>query len=42
VEVRATGARQPGIDTGALAGLDLRGKAVLVHTGDDERFGSPA
>jgi kynurenine formamidase len=41
VVVRVTGARQPGIDTGALAGLDLRGKAVLLHTGDDERFGSP-
>ena len=40
--VRVTGARQPGIDAGALAGLDVRGRAVLVHTGDDARFGSPA
>lgn len=42
VVVRATGARQPGIDVGALAALDVGGKAVLLHTGDDERFGSPA
>ncbi len=42
VVVRVTGARQPGIDAGALAGLDVRGRAVLLHTGDDARFGSPA
>jgi arylformamidase len=42
VVVRVTGARQPGMDTGALAGLDVRGKAVLLHTGGDARFGSPA
>jgi len=42
VVVRITGAPQPGIDVGALAALDVRGMAVLLHTGDDARFGSPA
>jgi arylformamidase len=42
VVARVSGARQPGIDIGALAALDVRGKAVLLHTGDDARFGSPA
>ena len=42
VVVRVTGARQAGIDVGALAALDVRGRAVLLHTGDDARFGSPA
>jgi kynurenine formamidase len=42
VVARVTGARQPGIDVGALAALDVRGKAVLLHTGDDARFGSPS
>ena len=41
VVVRVTGTRQRGIDVGALAALDVRGKAVLLHTGDDVRFGSP-
>ena len=36
------GAGQPGIDIGALAALDVRGAAVLLHTGDDARFGTPA
>jgi kynurenine formamidase len=27
---------------GALAALDVAGRAVLLHTGDDARFGSPA
>jgi arylformamidase len=40
--VRVTGTEQPAIDVGAVAGLDVRGKAVLLHTGDDARFGSPA
>jgi arylformamidase len=40
--VRVTGARQPGIDVGALAALDVAGRAVLLHTGDSARFGSPA
>jgi kynurenine formamidase len=42
VVVRVTGARQRGIDVGALAALDVRGAAVLLHTGDDARFGTPA
>jgi arylformamidase len=42
VVVRVTGTRQRGIDVGALAALDVRGAAVLLHTGDDARFGSPA
>jgi arylformamidase len=42
VVVRVTGAPFRGIDVGALAGLDVRGRAVLLHTGDDARFGSPA
>ena len=41
VVVRVTGAAQPGIDAGALAAVDVRGMAVLLHTGDDARFGSP-
>ena len=42
VVVRVTGAKQRGIDVGALAALQVRGAAVLLHTGDDARFGSPA
>jgi arylformamidase len=34
--------QQRGVDLGALAALDLAGCAVLLHTGDDERFGSAA
>ena len=42
VVVRVTGAPQYGIDVGALAALDVQGTAVLLHTGDDARFGTPA
>jgi kynurenine formamidase len=42
VVVRVTGAQRRGIDVGALAALDARGAAVLLHTGDDAQFGSPA
>jgi len=35
-----TGAQQRGIDVGALAALDVRGGAVLLHTGDGARFGT--
>jgi arylformamidase len=42
VVVRVTDARQPGIGVGALAPLDVRGRAVLLHTGDALRFGTPA
>ena len=38
--VRVTGAEGLAIDVGALAGLDVRGRAVLLHTGDDARFGT--
>jgi arylformamidase len=40
--IRVTGTRRRGIDVGALAALDVRGTAVLLHTGDAARFGSPA
>jgi len=41
VVVRVTDAAQSGVDVGALAAVDVRGTAVLLHTGDDARFGSP-
>lgn len=41
VLVRVTGTQSRGIGTGALAAVDVRGKAVLLHTGDDIRFGTP-
>ena len=40
--VRVAGSGQHAIDVGAVAGLDVRGTAVLLHTGDDTRFGTPA
>jgi arylformamidase len=39
--VRVAGAGRRAIDVGAVAGLDVRDKAVLLHTGDDARFGTP-
>jgi arylformamidase len=42
VVVRVTGAQWRGIDVGALAALDVRGAAVLLHTGGDTGFGTPA
>ncbi|MGH3278282.1 MAG: cyclase family protein [Trebonia sp.] len=42
VVVRVAGARQHGINAGTLAAHDVQGKAVLLHTGDDARFGTPA
>jgi kynurenine formamidase len=42
IVVRVTGTQQHGVDVGALAALDISGTAVLLHTGDDARFGSPA
>jgi len=42
VVVRVADARQRGIGVGALAAFDVRGKAVLLHTGDDARFGTAA
>jgi arylformamidase len=40
--VRLAGSRRRDIDAQALAAVDVRGKAVLLHTGDDARFGTPA
>jgi arylformamidase len=40
--VRVAGAERRAIDVGALAALDVRGRAVLLHTGDDAGFGTPA
>ena len=40
--VRVAGTRHRAIDVGAVAALDVHGKAVVLHTGDDARFGSPA
>jgi arylformamidase len=42
VVVRVPDAEQRGIDVGALAALDVGGTAVLLHTGDDARFGTAA
>jgi arylformamidase len=41
VVVRVTGGGRLGIDVGELAALDVRGAAVLLHTGDAARFGTP-
>ena len=38
--VRVAGTGRRAIDVGALAALDVRGRAVLLHTGDDAGFGS--
>jgi len=41
VVVRVSGTGSAGIDVGALAAADVHGAAVLLHTGDDARFGTP-
>ncbi|MGZ3480477.1 MAG: cyclase family protein [Myxococcaceae bacterium] len=41
VLLRVTGSGRRGIDALALAPLDVRGKAVLLHTGWDVHFGTP-
>ncbi|GAB3943219.1 hypothetical protein GCM10029976_065510 [Kribbella albertanoniae] len=41
VVVRVEDSGRLGIDAAALATYDVRGKAVLLHTGDDARFGTP-
>jgi arylformamidase len=41
VVIRVTGTTRREISTGALAAVSVRGKAVLLHTGDDARFGTP-
>ncbi len=39
--IRVTGTGQRQIGLSALAGADVRGKAVLLHTGDAALFGTP-
>jgi kynurenine formamidase len=39
--VRVAGTDQRAIAVGAVAAVDVRGAAVLLHTGDDVRFGTP-
>ncbi|MGH3290863.1 MAG: hypothetical protein ACRDP7_03565 [Trebonia sp.] len=39
--VRLTGTRRRDITAEAHAAVDVRGKAVLLHAGDDARFGTP-
>jgi kynurenine formamidase len=41
VIAEVTGAARRGIGVGALAALDVRGAAVLLHTSDDTQFGTP-
>lgn len=42
VVVRTAGSSTRAVDVGALAPFDVRGKAVLLHTGGDRGFGTPA
>jgi kynurenine formamidase len=42
VVVRTTGRSTRGVDAASFAGLDVRGKAVLVHTGWDAHWRTPA
>jgi kynurenine formamidase len=42
VVVRIGGSAHRGIDVGALAAHEVAGAAVLLHTGDDAGFGTPA
>jgi kynurenine formamidase len=41
VVIRVTDGRQREIRVSALEAADVQGKAVLLHTGDDARFGTP-
>ena len=41
IVVRVEDSGRLGIDAAALATYDVQGKAVLLHTGDDARFGTP-
>ena len=41
VVIRLTGSRRRDITAQALAAVEVKGKAVLLHTGDDARFGTP-
>jgi kynurenine formamidase len=38
--VRVTGSRRRGVDRNQLAAYDVRGRAVLIHTGWDVHFGT--
>lgn len=40
--VRTVGAGSRAIDVGALAATEVRGRAVLLHTGGDRHWGTPA
>jgi arylformamidase len=42
VVVRTAGSGGPAVDVGALADIDVAGKAVLLHTGGDAGWGTPA
>jgi arylformamidase len=42
VVVRTVGSGPRGVDVGALAPFDVTGRAVLLHTGGDENWGTPA
>jgi arylformamidase len=42
VVVRVQDSEKLGIDAATLAPYDVQNKAVLLHTGDDARFGTPA
>lgn len=41
VVVRTAGSGVRGVDLGALAPFEVEGRAVLLHTGGDEHFGTP-
>jgi arylformamidase len=42
VVVRVLGSEVRGVDVGALAALDVAGRAVLLHTGGDRHWATPA
>lgn len=42
VVVRTVGSGRRAVDVGALAALDVAGRAVLLHTGGDAQWGTPA
>jgi kynurenine formamidase len=42
VVVRTAGSGVRGVDVGVLAALDVTGRAVLLHTGGDAAWGTPA
>lgn len=41
IVVRTAGSRTQAVDVGALAPFDVAGKAVLLHTGGDQHWGTP-